>query len=130
MIQECRHGNPAPVPRNPLAGNKMEASGSNRVVYASLAVNFAILVAKGTAAALTGSSAMLAECFHSAVDTGNSVLLLMGMRLSREPANEAHPFGHGKALYFWTFVVAVSMFAVGGVMSIYEGVQHLIHPEP
>jgi cation diffusion facilitator family transporter len=95
-----------------------------------LAVNVAILVAKGTAAALTGSSAMLAEVFHSAVDTGNSLLLLRGMRLSREPADEAHPFGHGKALYFWTFVVAVSMFAVGGVMSIYEGIHHLIHPEP
>lgn len=108
----------------------MEATGSNRVVYASLTVNVAILVAKGAAAALTGSSAMLAECFHSAVDTGNSVLLLRGMRLSREPADEAHPFGHGKVLYFWTFVVAVSMFAVGGVMSIYEGIQHLIHPEP
>jgi cation diffusion facilitator family transporter len=108
----------------------MEDSGSKRVVYTGLAVNVAILVAKGAAAALTGSSAMLAECFHSTVDTGNSVLLLIGMRRSREPADEAHPFGHGKALYFWTFVVAVSMFAVGGVMSIYEGIQHLIHPEP
>lgn len=73
---------------------------------------------------------MLAETLHSGVDTGNSLLLLLGERASRKPADEGHPFGHGKALYFWTFVVAVSMFAVGGVMSISEGIRHLLKPQP
>src|SRR5581483_2140605 len=105
-------------------------SGSKRVIYAGLASNVIILVAKIAAAAMTASSAMLAEAFHSALDTGNSLLLLLGERASRKPPDDVHPFGHGKELYFWTFVVAVSMFAVGGVMSIYEGIQHLLKPEP
>ena len=104
-------------------------SGSKKVIYAGLAANVAILAAKVTAAAVTGSSAMLAESFHSAVDTGNSLLLLLGENRSRIPADEVHPFGHGKELYFWSFVVAVSMFAVGGVMSIFEGIRHLVRPE-
>ncbi len=105
------------------------SSGSKKVIYAGLAANVAIMVAKVIAAAATGSSAMLAESFHSAVDTGNSFLLLLGERRSRIPADEVHPFGHGKELYFWSFVVAVSMFAVGGVMSIFEGIRHLVTPE-
>jgi cation diffusion facilitator family transporter len=106
------------------------SSGSKRVVYAGFIANIVILVAKITAAALTGSTAMLAEALHSTVDTGNSLLLLLGHRASRKPADDLHPFGHGKALYFWTFVVAVSTFSAGGVMSIFEGVRHLLHPEP
>lgn len=104
------------------------SSGSKKVIYAGLVANVAILAAKVTAAAATGSSAMLAESFHSAVDTGNSLLLLLGEHRSRIPADDIHPFGHGKELYFWTFVVSVSMFAVGGVMSILEGIRHLIKP--
>jgi cation diffusion facilitator family transporter len=106
------------------------SSGSKKVIYAGLAANVAILAAKVAAAALTCSSAMLAESFHSAVDTGNSFLLLLGERRSRLPADDVHPYGHGKELYFWSFVVAVSMFAVGGVMSITEGIRHLLNPEP
>jgi cation diffusion facilitator family transporter len=105
------------------------ASGSKKVIYAGLAANVAILAAKLTAAMITGSSAMLAESFHSAVDTGNSLLLLLGEHRSRIPADDTHPFGHGKELYFWSFVVAVSMFAIGGVISIFEGIRHLLRPE-
>jgi cation diffusion facilitator family transporter len=106
------------------------ASGSKRVVIVGLAANALIFVAKTTTALATGSSALLAESFHSAVDTANSLLLLFGQRRSQKPPDELHPFGHGKELYFWTFVVSVSMFAVGGVMSVSEGVRHLLHPEP
>jgi cation diffusion facilitator family transporter len=98
------------------------------VVLAGLAANLVIFAAKTSMALITGSSALLAESFHSAVDTANSLLLLFGERRSHLPADEIHPFGHGKELYFWSFVVAVSMFAVGGIMSIYEGVQHFLHP--
>jgi cation diffusion facilitator family transporter len=101
---------------------------SRKVVYAGLASNLLIAIAKFVVAAITGSSAMLAEGFHSAADTGNTLLLLYGMHRSQRPAHEIHPFGHGLELYFWSFVVAVSMFAVGGVLSIWEGVQHIVHP--
>lgn len=111
-----------------LPGNRRMPSSSKKVIYAGLVANVAILVAKVTAAAATGSSAMLAESFHSAVDTCNSFLLLLGEHRSHIPADETHPFGHGKELYFWSFVVAVSMFAVGGVMSILEGIRHLVRP--
>ncbi|HEU5404199.1 MAG TPA: cation diffusion facilitator family transporter [Terriglobales bacterium] len=102
---------------------------SRKVIYAALATNFAIAVAKFIAAALTGSSSMLAEGFHSVVDTGNGLLLLYGVRRSTRPADSMHPFGHGKELYFWSFVIAVSTFAVGGVLSIWEGIAHIRHPE-
>jgi cation diffusion facilitator family transporter len=104
-------------------------TGSRKVVYAGLATNVAITLTKLAVAVATGSSAMLAETFHSVVDTGNSLLLLYGIRRSQRPAHRHHPFGHGKELYFWSFVVAVSMFAVGGVLSIWEGGSHLRHPE-
>lgn len=102
--------------------------GSRKVVYAGLAANVAIAVTKLVIAGISGSSSMLAEGFHSVVDTGNSLMLLLGMKRSRRPAHAQHPFGHGKELYFWSFVVAISMFAVGGVLSIWEGVAHLRHP--
>jgi len=104
------------------------ASSSHKVIYAALTANILIAVSKFVTAAITGSSSMLAEGFHSSVDIGNSVLLLFGMRRSQRPADELHPFGHGKELYFWSFVVAVSVFSVGGVLSIWEGVNHLQHP--
>jgi cation diffusion facilitator family transporter len=99
-------------------------------LYAALAANAAIAVTKFLVALATGSSAMLSEGIHSSVDTCDSLLLLAGESLSRRPADEDHPFGHGKELYFWTFLVGILVFAVGGGMSIYEGITHLIHPHP
>ena len=104
--------------------------GSRKVVYTGLASNVAITIVKLVVAILSGSSSMLAEFFHSTVDSGNSLLLLYGMHRSRRPADRGHAFGHGKELYFWSFVVAVSMFAVGAVLSIWEGIAHIRRPEP
>ncbi len=102
---------------------------SKTAVYAAIIGNLAIAVMKGAAAALTGSSAMLSEGIHSLVDTGNGGLLLLGIRLSQKPPDDAHPFGHGKELYFWSLIVAVTIFGVGGGISIYEGILHLLHPQ-
>lgn len=107
------------------------AGGSGKkpvTIYAAIAANFLIAVAKFIAAAFTGSSAMLSEGIHSIADTGNHVLLLLGIRLSKRPANKDHPFGHGKELYFWSLIVAIVLFGVGGGISLYEGLIHLQHP--
>ncbi len=106
------------------------ASESTTAVYAAILGNLAIAIAKFTAAAFTGSSAMLTEGIHSLVDTGNGGLLLFGIRRSQRPADSMHPFGHGKELYFWALVVAFLIFGVGGGVSVYEGIRHLIHPRP
>lgn len=106
------------------------ASESKTAVFAAIAGNFAIAVMKFTAAAFTGSSAMLSEGIHSLVDTGNGGLLLLGINRSKQPPDEMHPFGYGKELYFWALIVAVLIFGVGGGISIYEGIMHLIHPVP
>jgi cation diffusion facilitator family transporter len=106
------------------------ASGTKLTVFAAMGGNFAIAVMKFIAAAFTGSSAMLSEGIHSMVDTGNAGLLLLGMRLSQRPPDKLHPFGHGKELYFWSLVVAIMIFGVGGGVSAYEGILHLLHPAP
>jgi cation diffusion facilitator family transporter len=104
--------------------------GSKTVIYAALAGNLAIAVTKFGAALYTGSSAMLTEAIHSLVDTGNQGLLLYGLRRAARPPDERHPFGHGLELYFWSFVVALLVFTLGGAFSIYEGVHKVRHPEP
>ena len=106
------------------------AAGSKKVIYAALAGNTLIAVTKFIAASITGSSAMLSEGIHSLVDTGNQGLLLYGMKKAARPADKDFPFGYGKEIYFWSFVVAILIFALGGGISIYEGIHHLLHPQP
>lgn len=106
------------------------ASGSKKVIFAALIGNSLISITKFTAAAMTGSSAMLSEGIHSLVDTGNQGLLLYGIKQASKPADEDFPFGYGKEIYFWSFIVAILIFALGGGISIYEGIRHLSNPEP
>ncbi|WP_076072676.1 cation diffusion facilitator family transporter [Sphingomonas montana] len=103
--------------------------GGTLVLYAALAANMGIAVAKFVAAGITGSSAMLTEGFHSVVDSANQLLLLHGRKRSERPADDLHPLGYGRELYFWSFVVAILIFAVGAGFSVYEGVAHLSEPE-
>ena len=106
----------------------MAAASSKKVIYAALIGNFLIALTKFIAFFITKSSAMLSEGVHSVVDTGNQILLLYGLRRARRPADEQYPFGHGKEIYFWGFVVAIMIFTVGAGVSIYKGIHHLLHP--
>lgn len=106
------------------------ASSSKKVIYAAMAGNLFIAVTKFVASFITGSSAMLSEGIHSTVDTGNQLLILLGLKKASKPADKDYPFGHGKEVYFWSFVVAIMIFAVGAGISIYEGIQSLMHPHP
>jgi cation diffusion facilitator family transporter len=106
----------------------MSAASSKKVIFAALIGNSLIAVTKFIAASLTGSSAMLSEGIHSLVDTGNQILLLHGLKQANRPADKYFPYGHGKEIYFWSFVVAILIFALGAGISLYEGYHHVIHP--
>src|SRR5216117_4523741 len=108
----------------------MAPRSSKKVIYAALLGNVLVALTKFAAAGLTGSSAMVSEAIHSLVDTGNEILLLYGLRRTARPPNEAHPLGHGRELYFWSFIVALLIFAVGAGVSLYEGIRHLVAPVP
>jgi cation diffusion facilitator family transporter len=105
------------------------ADSSRKVIYAALIGNALIAVTKFIAAVTTGSSAMMSEGIHSVVDTGNQILLLHGLRRSRKPPDNRFPFGYGKEVYFWSFVVAILIFALGAGISVYEGMIHIVSPE-
>jgi cation diffusion facilitator family transporter len=106
------------------------AAESKKAVVAAIIGNLAIAVIKFIAGAITGSSAMISEGIHSVVDTGNGGLLFYGLNRGARPADEHHPFGHGMEIYFWSLIVAVSIFGIGGGMSIYEGIIHIQNPAP
>lgn len=108
----------------------MAASTSTNVIFAALAGNLAIAVTKFAAALFTGSAAMMSEAIHSSVDTGNQIILLIGLKRAARPASVTHPFGHGLQLYFYTFVVAVLIFGVGAVISVTHGIERIQSPEP
>ena len=108
----------------------MASASSKKVIYAALIGNFLIALTKFIAFFITKSSAMLSEGVHSVVDTGNQVLLLYGLHRAKRPADEQFPFGHGKEVYFWGFVVAITIFTIGAGVSIYKGVHHILHPVP
>ncbi|MDJ0389043.1 cation diffusion facilitator family transporter [Roseomonas sp. E05] len=109
----------------------MPKEGSSKLaVYAALAGNVAVAATKFGAALLSGSSAMLSEAIHSTVDSGDQVLMLYGMHKASRPADELHPFGHGLEVYFWSFIVAMMIFGVGAGVSVWEGIEQMLHPVP
>jgi cation diffusion facilitator family transporter len=106
----------------------MSAKGSKISIYGAIIANVAIAISKFLAGAYTGSSAMISEGIHSIVDTANGILLLYGIKKSERPADASHPFGYGMEIYFWSFVVSILIFALGGGIAIYEGIHHIIEP--
>src|SRR3954454_12132682 len=123
--QKSMSVSPSPTPVTRPAGARDESLPS---VLAALAANLAIAVAKGIAAALTGSPALLAETLHTVADAGNEVLLWIALRRSHRPADPTHPLGYGPERYYWALLGAVGMFAIGGALSVWEGVHALIDP--
>src|SRR5262245_60905214 len=107
-----------------------EHGSSKTVVFVAFLGNLAIAVFKLIIAFVTKSSAMLAEAIHSFADTGNQVLLIIGMRLSQKEPTDLHPLGYGRESYFWSFMVAIFLFTLGSAFSIYEGIHKILHPEP
>ncbi len=110
-----------------MANNSTATDGGKAAVYAALFANLGIAVTKFPAAWLSGSSAMLAEGIHSTVDTANEGFLLLGMSRGKRPPDAQHPFGYGGEVFFWSFIVAVLIFALGSGLSIYEGIRALLH---
>ena len=108
----------------------MSASGGNRAILAALGANVGIAIVKFIAAAISGSASMLAEGVHSLADSANQLLLLLGGRRARRAADEEHPFGYGRERYVYAFVVSIVLFSVGGVFSLYEGIEKFAHPHP
>jgi len=113
-----------------MATRRIASLSSRKVIYAAMVGNLLVAATKFGAAAWTGSSAMLSEGVHSVVDTGNSLLLLYGLHRAERSPDHNHPLGYGREIYFWSFVVAVMVFALGAVVSFYEGVAHVLNPEP
>ena len=111
-----------------MAPRRLTALSSRKVIYSAIVGNLLVAATKFAAAALTGSSAMLSEAVHSVVDTGNSLLLLHGLHRAKQPPDHDHPLGYGREIYFWSFVVAVMVFALGAGVSLYEGIVHVLSP--
>lgn len=133
MVPPGKHAEPIGSPgvdAEILQERVLTGSGSHLPIYAALVGNLLIAIAKFFAAFVTGSSAMLSEGVHSTVDTTNQLLLLYGIHRAGQPADYDHPLGHGRELYFWAFIVALLVFSLGAGISFYEGITHLMHPEP
>jgi len=111
-------------------GSEGSAHGSMRAIFYALGANFGIALSKFTAAYFTGSGSMLAEAIHSTADCGNQLLLLLGLKQARRPASADFPLGHHRATYFWSMIVALMLFFMGGAFSVYEGIERLLHPQP
>lgn len=108
----------------------MSAGGSKKVIFTALSANLGIGVAKFIGAAISGSASLFAEGIHSMVDTTNQILLLIGHRAARQPPGRRHPLGHGRESFFWSFIVALLLFSMGGLFALYEGIHKLSEPEP
>lgn len=106
------------------------AGSSKKAIYGAIIANTAIAISKFVAAFFTGSASMLSEGIHSLVDTGNGALLLLGIKKSQKPADNQHPYGYGNEIYFWSFIVAVLIFALGGGIALFEGIEAVLHPHP
>jgi cation diffusion facilitator family transporter len=113
-----------------MAARRIASLSSRSVIFAAIMGNLLVAATKFGAAAFTGSSAMLSEAVHSVVDTGNSLLLLYGLHRAKTPADNEHPLGYGREIYFWSFVVALMVFALGAGVALYEGIAHVLNPEP